>query len=100
MGVYIKGMEMPTCCAGCCLDRFCKHWDIVPYRHEDCPLVPVPTPHGRLIDADAIVKAIEADVIRKSQAINEYDSGIRAGGRAIKQMIKKAPTIIPAEEGE
>ena len=86
MSVLIKGMEMPTCCAGCCLDRFCKHWDIVPYRHEDCPLVPVPK-HGRLID--------EKDIVPK-------DGYIIADGMAcipVKDIIN-APTIIPAEEGE
>ena len=83
MGVYIKGMEMPTCCAGCCLDRFCKHWDIVPYRHEDCPLVPVPTPHGRLIDADAL-----------NSSATDY-----SGNHLVYLVdIDDAPTIIPAEE--
>ena len=114
MSILIKGMEMPKSCYKCPLRRR-DGMDIVcpvaherfsvtdvnflEYRLDSCPLIPVP-PHRRCIDADAIVKAIEADVIWKSQAINEYDSGIRAGGRAIKQMVKNAPTIIPAEEGE
>lgn len=52
MGVYIKGMEMPTCCAGCIVacDAKSRTGFIRPFaeRLPDCPLVPVP-PHGRLI---------------------------------------------------
>ena len=82
MSVLIKGMEMPTCCAGCCLDRFCKHWDIVPYRHEDCPLVPVPK-HGRLIDADKL-NSSETDYL---------------GNHFVYLVdIDDAPTVIPEEE--
>ena len=76
MSVLIKGVEMPTRCFECpCLyhssERYpnteynCAALDAFPDvsydlatigRLEDCPLVPVPTPHGRLIDADALLK--------------------------------------------
>ena len=77
MGVYIKGMEMPKTCAycrfiyadpnieyeqpdgtkmvgGCCC---CFTGNVIwnTKRDDDCPLGDVPTPHGRLIDADAII---------------------------------------------
>lgn len=65
MGIYIKGMEMPTQCIDCpfmvsrendnCIlqseeanENF-ENWE---QMKAGCPLVPVP-PHGRLIDADA-----------------------------------------------
>lgn len=56
MGVYIKGMEMPTSCKDCpcfCEEYFycrAKESDDVGLgnRPKDCPLAPVP-PHGRLI---------------------------------------------------
>lgn len=65
MGIYIKGMEMPKKCYGCfqeyhpvnLLSGTCKltgeSTDGFAYkRREDCPLIEVSEPHGRLIDAD------------------------------------------------
>ena len=73
MSVLIKGMEMPDGCNTCQLRdlRFnyyvCRAKkledgfyldvdDVVGRRHRYCPLVEVPTPHGRLIDADYLKK--------------------------------------------
>ena len=65
-GIYVKGMEMPTSCYKCYLrqrngmDIVCPvtheqfsvaDINILEYRLDSCPLVPVP-PHGKLIDAD------------------------------------------------
>ncbi len=53
MGVYIKGMEMPTTCGKCKIKNAieCNRWKFVRSvaldRHRDCPLVPVPE-YGRL----------------------------------------------------
>ena len=50
-------------------------------------------PHGRLIDADALMKELEID-----------DSDDRTGAAVLMavflEVLKSAPTIIPAEEGE
>ena len=56
-------------------------------------------PHGRLIDADALTQKIvkEHD---KYDAMNQYDSGLRAGYRASMKTVRIAPTILEAEEGE
>ena len=74
MGVYIKGMEMPGRCGHCpCFNaenpircqavKADKAKRIAaPYglpRPDWCPLGEVPTPHGRLIDADAFKKYCE-----------------------------------------
>lgn len=97
MSILIKGMEMPTSCADCPIgDELCcslmpgvpalwKEYDIAVRtnrRHSHCPLVPVPTPHGRLIDADALIQ---------DKGIDTY-SAVFA--------VASAPTIIPVEEGE
>ena len=79
MGVYVKGMEMPSMCAECdfmgglimpdniytcdCPVDVIKGCNITraveeDCKHPDCPLVEVPTPHGRLIDADRLDKHI------------------------------------------
>ena len=97
MGVYIKGMEMPTRCMDCpfmvsrdnddCIlqsdeaNANFKDWDEM---KASCPLVLVP-PHGRLIDADALKEEFENLVYQD----NWYYNALR-----------HAPTIIPAEEGE
>ena len=72
MSVLIKGMEMPTACAYCELidsleicpcynmmhDEFWANKTLQHQRHSGCPLIEVP-PHGRLIDADAVVEDLE-----------------------------------------
>ena len=93
MGVYIPNMKMPEHCGECrfAVDGWCYAYgkpniDALANdgRTNFCPLVPVP-PHGRLVDADALMKL---EVIPSDNWV------FRA--------IEKAPTIIPAsgEEGE
>lgn len=54
MSVLITGMEMPTNCRCCNLGLHCPKMQFEDSnRPDDCPLVEVPTPHGRLNDADA-----------------------------------------------
>jgi len=70
MSILIKGMEMPQSCWRCplCLtvdpdtyrciptgQDFESTFDAIDHIVLSCPLVEVP-PHGRLIDADALMK--------------------------------------------
>jgi hypothetical protein len=69
MSVLIKGMAMPKNCAECRLWDTCEYmndfddWasilDAVEdgnlVRDKNCPLIEIKTPHGRLIDADALL---------------------------------------------
>lgn len=118
MGVYIKGMKMPKSCSVCreiyyvpdsvkgtsvrCgIDNKLIHqysktvYDIesgFPYktnRPDWCPLGDVPTPHGRLTDADALTDnwyyasaALRPDDVKKVVCLDDIDN---------------APTIIEAE---
>ena len=109
MGVYIKGMEMPTSCYDCDFayqDQDSEHnvyWTCAAVhksacmheRREDCPLVPVP-PHGRLIDADDLDSKLFTVGI--SGAILHKRAKFTVG--EVRGFIMNAPTIIPAEEGE
>ena len=63
MSIFIKGMEMPENCNKCRFQSALRlYCDAMPYnfcgntddieRPDFCPLIEVPTPHGRLIDAD------------------------------------------------
>lgn len=110
MSVLIKGMKMPESCLACPMreqgtihewELYCGltgdyigHWDDKSlnngHRPDVCPLVEVPTPHGRLIDADELLK-------RKG---NAYDSGGHLLYAVGTGSIVAAPTIIEAEEGE
>ena len=99
MSVLIKGMKMPKNCLMCQFHGFggYKNELIVcslTGRSEGqlsnvfgCPLVEVPTPHGRLIDAEKLFKkGINLDWSLQKW-VSEVDIGLM-------------PTIIEAEEGE
>ena len=65
MGVYIKRMVMPENCADCPVG-WCNNLILFSEsdkRADNCPLVEVPTPHGRLIDADALADDLYYDAI-------------------------------------
>lgn len=99
MSVLIKGMKMPKTCTMCWFSPICPVWVKEVSRHKgyddrlpNCPLVEIPTPHGRLIDADALIMPIER---------SWQDAGLHGEDyRKIKRWIKNALTIIEAEEGE
>ena len=103
MSIYIKGMETPTSCSSCSMlegdrmDGLCHAasrwlddeefwtWYVYPEGDMDdskpcnCPLIPIPD-HGRLIDADALVR----------------DNGIKEIPEYY-EVVCDAPTIIPAD---
>ncbi len=70
MSILVKGMEMPKNCKECALyiDGACYAKGYRDYRSimdtakpDDCPLVEIPTPHGRLIDADKLKSRLVLD---------------------------------------
>lgn len=60
-------------------------------KQDDCPLIEVPDGHGRLIDADALMKCD-----------NLFGKMMMFGGQYVytEQEIENAPTIIPADKEE
>lgn len=108
MSVLIKGMEMPKHCRNCKFSYFthgismkclfiseaCK----IKGRLSNCPLVAVPTPHGRLIDADRLMEVIEKNSYLLKGYYNSLENGMFLTG--IKQAIDEAPIIIEAEVSE
>lgn len=102
MSVLIKGRKKPKSCLMCQFHGFggYKNELIVcslTGRSEgqlsnvpDCPLVEVSTPHGRLVDADAL----------KASFCAECNHTITCEDCDIDYHIERlAPTIIEAEEG-
>lgn len=123
MSVLVKGMDMPISCAKCPLSiSECSavmervktsepkiiEWIPWSYRHEDCPLVEVPTPHGRLIDADwfaAEMKKRQEEAGKWLREAKDRETAVRADAVLsflceVKLTLDAAPTIIPADEGE
>lgn len=100
MSILIKGMEMPKDCLKCpfCLfvDGYWKclvdgsHADFGgTCRPQNCPLVQVHTPHGRLIDADELVnKLVQLEFF----SMSDYNNFV--------SLVLKAPTVIQKESAE
>lgn len=129
MSVLIKGMKMPTRCDDCVMGHeLAVGTSVTGYgclamlrmgdarirpiscgtRPDWCPLVEVPTPHGRLIDADAYHKEIRERYQSAKEWYNEAEDD-EIIGRAESAMItftecsltlQNMPTIIGAEEDE
>lgn len=98
MSVLIKGMEMPKRCLDCpfmisrdnddCIlqsdeaNAKFNSWDDM---KASCPLVEIPTPHGRLVDADKLFEEINI--------ADEYGADMSD----ILRLVIDAPTVIKAE---
>lgn len=63
-------------------------------RHPDCPMAELPTHHGRLIDADELMKKLERhrDMCGDIDTQYAFDTAIR--------ILRNIPTIIEAEVSE
>ena len=101
MSVLIKGFKMPEDCRDCPLEMYymncgetrcraenkilAENFKTIPFdgRPDWCPLIEVPAPHGRLIDADALDYKLGA---------SDRDIYVRC------TLEEDAPTVIEAEE--
>lgn len=117
--ILIRGMEMPKSCDVCPFvgtnddlmsDDYRYLYCGFPYmgqyvtdyeatRHADCPLVPFPEGHGRLIDADAFkadclaaTKEAKPDFIRHEDWLKSCFITM-----SFCRDIDERPTIVPAE---
>ena len=111
MSVLIEDMEMPRTCYDCklrrrnglelicpVLERSYKIADIqvLFFREKDCPLIEVPEPHGRLVDADEMF----VEFVIEGQRSKRYKLGEKweLNGEEIRSVISRLPTVIPANE--
>lgn len=89
--VIVKGMKMPDSCYHCKIAESCGHY-IANYtnrRHPDCPLVALPDKHGRLVDADAL--------IRNHFSLEHRIALSEANKAWMRKIINDAPTIVESE---
>ena len=84
MSILIKGMDMPTEGTVIAIYKLNGQFYATVHGTELCLLVPVPKPHGRLIDADALMKKGMPLSFSVQKWVQEVD-------------IACAPTIIEAE---
>lgn len=106
MSVLIKGMDIPDHCLRCPFMVSRDNDDCILQTEEEnlmiesfeqmkehCPLVSVPTPHGRLVDADDVLTQVQ-----KGKCKNSFELGKESGWNlAIEYVGHFAPTIIEAE---
>ena len=102
MDILIKNMEMPTNCFTCIFSELNDNGILVCIRlgkactrskvRPDCPIVELP-PHGRLIDADKVIKSL------KKQAMAYWRNNPRYQiVMDVLDSIKNAPTVLEATE--
>jgi len=100
MAIYIKEMEAPEHCDLCPFQKY-DGYEIQPFWYclftglkidhslvpsgNNCPLVYIPEPHGRLIDADLLAKEM-----RKGQQTSK--------AKVWALLTKYAPTVIERSE--
>jgi hypothetical protein len=102
MSVLIRGMKMPSKCFDCKLAKLwgdclqCTSLEGLFFTHdyykrmENCPLVEVKTPHGRLVDADLAMEKLATD---KKEAYTKHDVWLKFSTYG-------APTVLEAEGEE
>lgn len=103
MSLLIKGVDVPRCCCDCflydsagfcALDPTREFEDYNHKRPDDCTLVEIPTPHGRLIDADRLIHRLNGI---------EYIANAEGGRPTFSEVLEeiaKAPTVIEKENAQ
>lgn len=97
MTVMIKGMEMPkegtVLVINSCGEVWSHTWPAMGYiRKDKAKAVEVPTPHGRLIDADELIAELHRLTLGENSLYERFFiDGVYA-------VIDTAPTVIEAED--
>ena len=114
MSVLIK-MEMPRSCLLCpmyflgrcrLLGRTIP--DLANGKLPDiCPIIEIKTPHGRLVDGDALMNAFAKAERSMQEDGKEYSFSFLSPGLevstewdCVNDLLENTPTIIEAEEGD
>lgn len=111
MSVYIKGMKKPENCLGCVFSHVDETTDdrgypVLKYTciatklnsesintlYRYCPMIDVPTPHGRLVDAD--------DLCTSHYNVNRNGDITGVWYGCTEKQLEDALTVIPADIGE
>lgn len=100
MGIYIKGVNLPSECTDCSFGYqsiYCKampslspEWEIDGVKPDWCPLVEVKGPHGKLIDSDALKQTL----IPMWNCNSDSDFA----NKCVWHALEDAPTVIESED--
>ena len=112
MSLLIKDVEMPDNCNECFCPAvddddiygrqcFCGIFGIDALvkehsRRKDCLLSETPTPHGRLIDADAHIQSLKED--QCGERCRKNHDCVNCGIGMYIRIVENEPTILEAEE--
>ena len=110
MSIIIKGMDMPKSCADCSVTCKVGYEDYIATlsmseRPDFCPLIEIPTPHGRLIAEGSILDQLQK--IEDITALSHIDLGeepyddadeIMLPISTIRKILDRCITILEAEE--
>lgn len=113
MSIILKGIDMPKSCGECEFNYNLEggsyewwecvilHDDLNQFdtRRTDCPLIEIPTPHGRLIDADET----KIQYYQTMEELLQSSTTINISAQSLSllcglTLINNAPTILEAEE--
>ena len=100
MSILINGMKMPKNGLYQIQDGKIHAYRGKGGKTEGYDLIEVPTPHGRLIDADELERFMYHHAFELDSADQQWDSGCWVRYRLFENAMKAMPTIIEAEEGE
>ena len=104
---YIVPRQKPTACRNChFMDRItydCKLMRTKDYpdfeiQYANCPLIEVPTPHGRLGDLDVLWDRMYKYSDNEGAKMPFGDNDFMIHRDSACELIEDAPTVIKAEE--
>lgn len=107
MSLIINGMNLPSECSECLFSCYdisvgepaqCIILGEHSARHsrlKNCPLTEIPTPHGRLIDADAHIKLLKEN--HCGERCRRNHDCFSCGIDMYIRIIENEPTVIKAE---
>ena len=106
MSVLIRGMEMPKNCDYCGMNSglYCKAMPLnfCGHTRDDkrpkwCPLIPLPSEHGRLIERDLLCDEVEG-LMQYIRTHRPHNTELTA--EEVLQIICRQPIIVMAEGSE
>lgn len=105
MKLYVKSIDAPLDCITCIYQEYdedgfsrCRidgAYAELNERRKDCPLSEIPTPHGRLIDADAHIQSLKEN--QCGERCRKNHDCVNCGIGMYIRIVENEPTVIEAE---
>ena len=105
MGIYMLKAEMPHDCCECYHKHACeRYWarlgtsELIPWdsRDDNCPLVEVKNPHGRLIDIEVLCERLLTAWDTADEEGKQIVSAVIAD--VVTPIVVGVPTVIESEK--